>query len=194
MDIRDAIIEINGLFNLDLADRIVNYINYIELKPLGVGTTDKPNLEIRDVKGRFLIDYKNPNNMSDNVFLQLIKNEIFKMLPMYVAKYPKLLLDQLTQCDLLKYNVGGKYEVHVDSFINARRELSCIINLNDEYEGGELGFYDASHTKEILRCNLKKVGVIFFPITSFFTSNFIYPHKINPIKKGTRYSIVAWIA
>ena len=85
MDIRDAIIEINGLFNLDLADRIVNYINYIELKPLGVGTTDKPNLEIRDVKGRFLIDYKNPNNMSDNVFLQLIKNEIFKMLPMYVA-------------------------------------------------------------------------------------------------------------
>jgi len=136
----------------------------------------------------FLIDYKNPNNMSDNVFLQLIKNEIFKMLPMYVAKYPKLLLDQLTQCDLLKYNVGGKYEVHVDSFINARRELSCIINLNDEYEGGELGFYDASHTKEILRCNLKKGGVIFFP------SNFIYPHKINPIKKGTRYSIVAWIA
>ncbi len=188
MDIRDAIIEINGLFNLDLADRIVNYINYIELKPLGVGTTDKPNLEIRDVKGRFLIDYKNPNNMSDNVFLQLIKNEIFKMLPMYVAKYPKLLLDQLTQCDLLKYNVGGKYEVHVDSFINARRELSCIINLNDEYEGGELGFYDASHTKEILRCKLKKGGVIFFP------SNFIYPHKINPIKKGTRYSIVAWIA
>ena len=27
----------------------------------------------------------------------------------------------------------------------------------------------------------------------FFPSNFMYPHSIEPIKKGTRYSIVAWL-
>ena len=38
-----------------------------------------------------------------------------------------------------------------------------------------------------LSINLGKGSIIFFP------SNFIYPHGITPIKKGTRYSIVAWL-
>ena len=26
-----------------------------------------------------------------------------------------------------------------------------------------------------------------------FPSNFLYPHKVNSIKKGTRYSFVSWV-
>ena len=37
------------------------------------------------------------------------------------------------------------------------------------------------------RCKLKKGSIVFFP------SNFMYPHSIEPIKKGIRHSIVAWI-
>ena len=182
MDIRDAIIQIDGLFNLELADRIVNYIDSAELDFLSVGSSDKPVLDIniRSVKGRFLINNRDlkKNNMSDFVFL----------LPNYLARFPKLTLHKLLQADLLKYEVGGKYETHVDSFITSPRELSCIINLNDKYKGGELSFFDNLHNKEILKCPLKKGSVVFFP------SNFIYPHKIDPIKKGTRYSIVSWLA
>jgi len=190
MDIRDAIIQIDGLFNLKLADRIVNYIDSAELDFLSVGSSEKPVLDIRNVKGRFLINNRNlkKNNISDFVFLQLINDEIFKILPNYLARFPKLTLHKLLQADLLKYEVGGKYETHVDSFINSPRELSCIINLNDKYKGGELSFFDNLHNKEILKCPLKKGSVVFFP------SNFIYPHKIDPIKKGTRYSIVSWLA
>jgi predicted 2-oxoglutarate/Fe(II)-dependent dioxygenase YbiX len=165
----------------------------VELESFNNVATSKslePVLDVRSVKGRFLINNRDlkKNNISDFVFLQLISNEIFKIIPNYLAKFPKLTLQKLLQSDLLKYEVGGKYETHVDSFINSPRELSCIINLNDKYKGGELSFFDNLHNKEILKCPLKKGSVVFFP------SNFIYPHKIDPIKKGTRYSIVSWLA
>ncbi len=93
---------------------------------------------------------------------------------------------KINQIDLLRYKKGGKYEVHTDHFTSSVRHLSVIMNLNEEYEGGELIFTDQKEN-EIKRCKLGKGSVIFFP------SNFMYPHKIAPIKKGTRYSIVAWL-
>ena len=66
------------------------------------------------------------------------------------------------------------------------RSLSVIINLNDDYKGGDLIFTDQKNN-EIKRLKLDKGSVVFFP------SNFMYPHGIEPITKGTRYSIVAWL-
>ena len=60
------------------------------------------------------------------------------------------------------------------------------INLNDSYEGGDLVFCD-QNKNEIKRFNLGKGSIVFFP------GNFMYPHAITPITKGTRYSIVAWL-
>ena len=37
MDIRDAIIQLDNLFNKDLGNRIINYINDAELRRMGVG-------------------------------------------------------------------------------------------------------------------------------------------------------------
>ena len=87
---------------------------------------------------------------------------------------------------MLKYSKGGKYEVHTDHYSNTPRHLSIIINLNDNYEGGDLIFTD-QQLKEIKRLKLGKGSVTFFP------SNFMYPHSIQPITEGTRYSIVAWL-
>ncbi len=82
--------------------------------------------------------------------------------------------------------MGGKFETHTDHNPNCPRHLSIIINLNDNYEGGDLVFTD-QQLKEIKRIKLGKGSVIFFP------SNFMYPHSIQSITKGTRYSIVAWL-
>jgi len=59
--------------------------------------------------------------------------------------------------------------------------------LNDDYEGGDLVFAYQYLNKEMKRVSLKKGSICFFP------SNFLYPHMIEPITKGTRYSIVAWL-
>ena len=92
----------------------------------------------------------------------------------------------INQIDLLKYNVSGKYDLHIDKATNFNRHLSIIMNLNDDYEGGDLIFTDQKE-KEIKRLKLGKGSIVFFP------SNFMYPHMIEPITKGTRYSIVAWL-
>ena len=94
----------------------------------------------------------------------------------------------INQVDLLKYEVGGKYEKHIDHSLHSPRTLSCIINLNENYEGGDLVFYTPDQ-KDILKKIKCTTGTIIF-----FPSNFLYPHQIEPITKGTRYSIVTWIA
>ena len=42
---------------------------------------------------------------------------------------------KINQIDLLKYNPGGKYELHIDQYTSTPRHLSIIINLNNNYEG-----------------------------------------------------------
>jgi hypothetical protein len=43
--------------------------------------------------------------------------------------------------------VGGKYEYHIDNYTDYSRSISVIINLNDEYEGGDLIFGDQKNLK-----------------------------------------------
>ena len=61
------------------------------------------------------------------------------------------------------------------------RAISCSMHLNDAYEGGEFAFFDRQ-----LQYRLNAGDVLMFP------SNFMYPHEVMPITKGTRYSIITW--
>jgi hypothetical protein len=83
--------------------------------------------------------------------------------------------------ELLKYEMGGFYSEHKDSFKGRPRAVSCSFALNDGYEGGEFAFFNRE-----LVYKLKKGDALMFP------SNFMYPHEIMPVTSGTRYSIVTW--
>jgi predicted 2-oxoglutarate/Fe(II)-dependent dioxygenase YbiX len=61
------------------------------------------------------------------------------------------------------------------------------MNLNEDYEGGDVVFGN-QNLQEIKRVQLKRGSLLAFP------SNFLYPHMIEPITKGIRYSIVAWLS
>lgn len=84
--------------------------------------------------------------------------------------------------ELLRYNVGEFYVEHTDSYKEMPRAISCIIALNDDYSGGEISFFSRE-----LSYKLKKGSVIMFP------SNFMYPHEIQKVTSGTRYSIITWL-
>lgn len=86
---------------------------------------------------------------------------------------------------LLKYEEGGFYTWHVDHAGDVPRTISCILFLNDDYEGGELMFQDPQGKNEIL-IKPKSSRLVVWP------SNFMFPHTVKPVKKGLRYSIVAW--
>ena len=98
-----------------------------------------------------------------------------------------------------KYNKGQFYGWHYDSWIdpyqnNTIRKLSVTICLSDEkdFEGGDLEFaIQDSNAREPLKKILrtchevrKKGSLIVFP-------SFLW-HRVTPVTKGTRYSLVIW--
>lgn len=86
-----------------------------------------------------------------------------------------------TGYDLLRYKEGGFFKTHIDEGPKYNRTVSCSLILNDDYEGGEFAFFDRQ-----IKFTPKKGDALMFP------SNYIYPHEIMPVTKGTRYSIVTW--
>ena len=86
-----------------------------------------------------------------------------------------------------KYAENKKMALHADhihSMFDGERKgvpiLSVLGVLNDNYEGGEFYLVDE-------KTDLSKGDIIIFP------SNFMYPHKVEPVTKGTRYSYISWI-
>jgi PKHD-type hydroxylase len=84
------------------------------------------------------------------------------------------------------YEGGGHYGWHVDigpSTIN-HRKVSCTLQLSDpdEYEGGNLEIWTGGEFKTIER---KQGCAILFP--SFLM------HRITPVTKGIRRSLVLWM-
>jgi len=60
--------------------------------------------------------------------------------------------------------------------------LSVIGVLNDDYEGGELILLDDYQVK------LKAGEAVVFP------SNFMYPHQVKKVTRGTRMTINVWFS
>ena len=101
---------------------------------------------------------------------------------------------------LTKYKKGGFYSWHADGgadhlsvydspnkFLNGyARKLSMSILLNEDFKGGKFQFVNVYGGKRaILTPELKGTGsIIVFP--SFMN------HRVAPITKGVRYSLVAW--
>ena len=181
MDHLEAVVEIKIVIGAEFTNKIISLIKKRADKNLLVAQ-DKLNTDIRNVKG-YQLNFKTPTNL---FYWNYIKNEITRVYGFYKAKFPMMASSKINQIDLLKYNSGGKYNVHTDHYTNSPRHLSIIINLNEEYEGGDLIFTDQKKV-EVKRIKLGKGSIVFFP------SNFMYPHSIEPITKGVRYSIVSWL-
>ena len=73
---------------------------------------------------------------------------------------------------------------HIHSIFEGEKKgipiLSFVGVLNDDYEGGEFVMWE----DQIIE--LKRGSVMIFP------SVFLYPHRVDPVTSGTRYSFVSW--
>jgi predicted 2-oxoglutarate/Fe(II)-dependent dioxygenase YbiX len=83
---------------------------------------------------------------------------------------------------ILKYEIGGKFNLHRDDGGGRFRRMSWVYYINDDYEGGELCF-------PTFNIDIKPDAgdLIFFP------SSYAYPHYVKPVISGTRYSIASWM-
>lgn len=86
-----------------------------------------------------------------------------------------------------RYDIGTEMRLHCDHirdiFEGERKGvpmLSIVGALNDDYEGGEFVMLDRV-------IQIPAGSVLMFP------SNFMFPHKVNPVTSGVRFSYVSWV-
>ena len=99
----------------------------------------------------------------------------------YRAKHPDAKISDFTGYSFLKYETGQFYKQHVDEFPGKPRLLTISVALNDDFEGGEWAWFDRELVKKVMGGD-----AVMFP------SNFMFPHEILPVTKGTRYSLITW--
>jgi hypothetical protein len=116
-------------------------------------------------------------------FDEMISKETARILSLYHDEFPFMVCNRDTGYDFLKYEVGEFHREHIDQYQDIpNRFLGISYILNDDYEGGDLSFFGNTYTPTV-----KKNQVVIFP------SNFMYPHQVTPVTKGTRYAIITWI-
>lgn len=148
------------------------------LLPNTASTFGGTDLEVRDSK----VSWINPSDKSEWIFRQLTDVVV-------------QLNDKFFQFDLTGFGEGvqftkyeapsGKYNLHIDkTYKSAIRKLSVVIQLSDpaDYEGGGLSIQTSDTPQEIIK---EQGFLVAFP-------SYIL-HGVQPVTKGTRYSLVAWI-
>ncbi len=182
-NINDYIVVIKNALTDPLCDAILNeFKNSDEWQDsvVGLGTVQK---NIRNCQ-TIVVSYPYTIQKNKKVRLKLDKYIFLsasKCIQEYNNKFPHCNIEEDSGYELLKYPEGCFYIQHTDSFKGRPRTVSCSFILNDDFEGGEFAFFD----KELIY-KVEKGDAIMFP------SNFMYPHEIMPVTKGTRYSIITW--
>lgn len=112
------------------------------------------------------------------------------LLPYMVKAVENYQPNLITRFSLIRFNRYAQGQImrehfdHIYTLFDGREKgipvLSLILNLNDNYEGADLLFWDD------YRISLGLGDIVIFP------SIFLFPHKVSETIKGHRYSAVSW--
>ena len=162
----------------------------------GYGDRELSKQEIKDIKRK---------RNSDLVWLN--DTWIYKELHPYIHQANRAAgwnfeWDRSESCQFTKYKKGQYYDWHCDSWDKPYveegptkgkiRKLSVTVSLSDpkDYKGGELEFdfrnEDPDKKPNMRKCTeiLPKGSLVVFP-------SFVW-HRVKPVTKGVRYSLVIW--
>tara|TARA_B100001094_G_scaffold320954_1_gene367957 strand:- start:137 stop:679 length:543 start_codon:yes stop_codon:yes gene_type:complete len=122
----------------------------------------------------------------DGIFYDRLKVCFEKVISRYSVDFPLFSVHKITDFRINRYAEGGFMSKHIDNIHHSHGQeygfpqVSVLLYLNDDYEGGEFKVADKLIYPEA------GSGII-------FPSNFMYPHEAEVVTKGTRWSIVAWL-
>jgi|SRR5210317_598442 Rps23 Pro-64 3,4-dihydroxylase Tpa1-like proline 4-hydroxylase len=177
---------IDGIFPKKTLEKFYKICKELDFKDayVGGGKNSKVNKEIRNTET--LCWHRYSKELTHvrwcNYFINATYDAIKKY---YIPGAPQATVNKASQIEVLKYKEGGFYTPHVDHFATIPRTISVVTFINDDFDGGEFEMFspDLKESKKVK----PQVGR-----TIIFPSNFLYPHKANLVKNGTRYAIVIW--
>ena len=198
----------SGVLTPKFCDEVIQYANaQKETMAITGGYGRERDLNKKPLNKEEVKNLKRKRN-SDLVWLN--DTWIYKELHPYVHKANEMAgwnfdWERSESCQFTKYKLNQYYDWHCDSWDkpyekegpdNGKiRKLSMTCQLTDgsEYQGGELEFdfrnYDpnmrdeSKHVKQVKQI-LPKGSIVVFP-------SFVW-HRVKPVTKGTRYSLVMW--
>ena len=189
MEIKNFIKIYDDVLPLNVLSNLIRYINTVDFQEAKIVGTENNKHEVNfNIRRTFNYSLeKISNSLSDVHWYSLLKKLFNNMLQKYIndnhiVDFP---INSITDITVLKYEDTGFYTWHTDHCEKIPRTMSCILLLNNDYEGGNLCFRNPDGSGE-WEVEVKPNRIIVWP------SNFLYPHTVKPITKGKRYSVVAW--
>jgi Rps23 Pro-64 3,4-dihydroxylase Tpa1-like proline 4-hydroxylase len=144
-ELKDYILVLENILPNKLCDDILNeYENSNEWLDTMVGGKGNINKEIRNCTtigmslNEVIEKNKHVRKTLDNEVFECTKKSIEK----YNEKFKQAHISKDSGYQLLKYEKGGFYTQHVDSFTEIPRTISCSFILNDNFKGGEFSFFN----------------------------------------------------
>ena len=167
----------------DVCDEIIKHVETQRSSDLNQSTYSS-HKGLTEENQRVLMDevwFRNGEKFYDS-----FKATCMKVIEKYSKDHSTFYPVHHTDFRLNKYSEGGFMSKHVDNIHHSHGQVygypqvSALLFLSDDYEGGE--FVVAGEVY-----NPKKGSAIIFP------SNFMYPHEVKPVTKGTRWSAITWL-
>jgi len=185
MEIKNFIKIYDEVLPWNVVSNLIRFANISKFDETKVGEETRIDFNVRRT---YTLPLSNLNNSFSNIhWFNLLHSFFNKNLIQY--KVDNNILDyeyrNISNIEILKYENTGFYTWHVDHFSAIPRTMSCILLLNNDYEGGNLCFRNPDGSGE-WEVEVKPNRMIIWP------SNFLYPHTVKPVTKGKRYSVVAW--
>lgn len=187
MEIKNFIKIYDEVLPWNVLTNLICFANISDFEKAKIGGGEKDKIDF-NVRRTYTLPLSNLNNSLSKVhwfnLLQFYFNENLKRykLDTNIIDYS---YKNIFDIEILKYEGTGFYTWHVDHFADVPRTMSCILLLNNDYEGGNLCFRNPDGSEE-WEVEVKPNRMILWP------SNFLYPHTVKPVTKGIRYSVVAW--
>ena len=184
MEIKNFIQVYDEILPLKILSNFLRYINTVEFDKASIG---KGEIDF-NTRRTYTKGFNNLGNSMTEVHWHNLLLHFFRNGLLRYGKDTNTIdfsWERITDISVLKYEQSGFYTWHTDHFAAIPRTMSCILLLNNDYEGGNLCFRNPDGSGE-MEIEVKPNRMIIWP------SNFLYPHTVKPVTKGTRYSVVAW--
>lgn len=177
----------NKYFNKDFCNEIIENALTIESQDGIINYSDGgPERADRSAR-RSIVRFISANDWRfSKLFDELWKTQLVANREFFNIHVSKLDFVQFTEYD---ESYLGEYKQHQDVMwlteSQYHRKISCTINLSDpeSYDGGDFELVDV--------VNLPNYSDVRAQGTVFYFPSFV-SHRVNPVIRGKRYSLVAW--
>jgi predicted 2-oxoglutarate/Fe(II)-dependent dioxygenase YbiX len=179
----------------DAINFLIDYAKKSEKEQMGVFDGEKANQGIEDHPAKIDLEARNVKSADIIKILPQIKDLYSDIVKNIINPFYQFNINDSELPQLLVYEPGGHYKPHYDAVAKWKnpdgtmiwkksidRDLSTVLFLNDDFEGGEFVFPD-------LRVTIRPEPglLVCFPSSQY------YLHKVEPVISGTRYTMVNWM-